>query len=720
MALRVAENAAPSRELDLSVRTLFVRATDPECLLPGGEFVERVRAELRRVYPETGDPSQFEDLQYQAATWASDEVGRYRALAHQACGNDVQAVLARRAVLGCAPLGLMSGAWLQWLSSMATVDDDITLRILALYASDVGVGHPRASRGSWYLTLLRQLQLSEHAAPPANLTLDQRIADEAFYLPALLLTMSRRPEDFLPEILGADLCLRTVGLLPPLTVVRESTAAGVNWTAIDPGAARIEDEQAAVERARVTVNAFLAGASRDEAERVNLGIGWALAALRSWSEGLYGELDASRDPAYEMAELLRLRAREGAVYHHDFKLEGRSLSDWLKDAQTDPVPLLNALAASRLIKPGRSEASPLVNSLIGERGPMFRVFSPVDVSIIRRWIDSLPANGSGTPAAPPRATGLRESAPGILRLLDEPSPQEGRPPGDLREAYYLLQSRTLTPALRRYALDYVSGWLSRSRHKIDKSQLPLPAEWTPEGLRPWLAEQHDRHAQEFEENGQAAVPSREEFIESSLQLAPLTMIDGAWLQGFTDYDYASSEIGFFLFETYWDELGNGEVRLNHPRIYRELIAEMGYELPPTGSREFAYWPGFKDSSFELPVYWLSVSRFPRTFMPEILGLNLAMELSGVGGTYRRARIALQTYGFSTLFVDLHNTIDNVATGHSAWAADAIDTYMAGIPASRGPHGRENVWDRIRTGYRSLNPPTGFWARRAARRAKPTV
>src|SRR6185503_16242456 len=162
---------------------------------------------------------------------------------------------------------------------------------------------------------------------------------------------------------------------------------------------------------------------------------------------------------------------------------------------------------------------------------------------------------------------------------------------------------------------------------------------------------------------------------------------GSWLQGFTDYELASSEIGHSLFAIYWDELGNGEASLNHPRIYREVLRGMGVDLPPTASPEFARWTGFRDASFELPVYWLCVGRFPRTFLPEVLGLNLAMELSGVGGTYRRARLALKAYGFSTRFVDIHNTIDNVATGHSAWAADAVDSLMAALPETPGPGGR---------------------------------
>jgi len=189
------------------------------------------------------------------------------------------------------------------------------------------------------------------------------------------------------------------------------------------------------------------------------------------------------------------------------------------------------------------------------------------------------------------------------------------------------------------------------------------------------------------------------------------------LQGFTDYEHAAAEHGHFLFETYFDELGNGVPGLNHPLIYREVLIEMGVHLPATDSAEFANWPGFKDGSFELPVYWLSIGRQPRTFMPEIFGLNLAMELSGVGGSYRRAHIDLRHHGFSTRFVDIHNTIDNVATGHSAWAADTIDAYMSAILVAQGVEAQAAAWERIQAGFRSLNPPTGFWARRAARRAR---
>src|SRR5207302_11236471 len=121
-------------------------------------------------------------------------------------------------------------------------------------------------------------------------------------------------------------------------------------------------------------------------------------SLRRWSDALYLELDAARDPAFEMAELLHLRAREGAIYHQRYRLQGRQLSDWLQASRHDASGFLAALAASSLVRPGRSRSSPLVSGLIAENGHMFRVFAPQDLGIICRLIDSLATRWRSTGA----------------------------------------------------------------------------------------------------------------------------------------------------------------------------------------------------------------------------------------------------------------------------------------------------------------------------------
>ncbi|MFC9943875.1 iron-containing redox enzyme family protein [Streptomyces pratensis] len=697
---------------DLAYRSLYHRATDPEGVFPDESWSRGIRTEIRRLREPDHTTADLDALRPLVTAWAEDERRRFRAVRGDDDGT--AAVLSGRAALACAPLAVEDGAWLQWVTSPGNADDPSALALLALFASDVGVSRPRASRGSAHVALLREAGLAEYAVPASRLALDRRIADRDFYLPAVLLAMSRLPDSFLPEILGADLCLRAAGPLPPLVAVSNSRAGAreVRPPAVGEDLGR---DGLGAGRRWETVRSCLAPLGCGS-ERVAEGFSWAWAALRRWSRDVYEDLERAKDPAYAMAELLRARAREGAVYHHRYPLAGRTISAWLTECRHDPTGFLKALAASDLVRPGHSDGSRLVNALILQRGPMFRVFSPQDLAVIRRWIDSLPTEGSGACAGPPAPPVHSCPAPVALRPRGKRRLAEGPDPTDLRSAYHLLQHRPLTPALRRYTDDYVRGWLGRARHGIDGDPGTMPAQWPADGLRPWLLDQHERHDRDWESSRDNPLPTRDELIDSTVQLAPLTLIDGAWLQGFTDYELASSEHGYFLFETYFDELGNGVAGLNHPLIYRQVLAGMGVELPPTASWEFVRWQGFDERSFALPVYWLSVGRYPQTFLPEVLGLNLAMELSGVGGGYRRAHTALRKYGFSTRFVDIHNTIDNVATGHSAWAADAVDAYMASVLKTRGTAAQAADWQRVRTGYRSLDPPDGWAARRAARRA----
>ena len=155
-----------------------------------------------------------------------------------------------------------------------------------------------------------------------------------------------------------------------------------------------------------------------------------------------------------------------------------------------------------------------------------------------------------------------------------------------------------------------------------------------------------------------------------------------------------------------EEIGEGKPEEHHANIYRDLLAAMGDAAPPVDSWEFAKWPRLRDSSFDVPTLWLSISCFPRHFLPEILGLNLAVEIAGIGGPYMEARDTLRRFGYPTLFVDVHNAADNVAAGHSAWAMNAIKRYMDGEAERVGPHHLDHTWHRVWAGVRATLPQIG--------------
>ncbi|WP_406631718.1 hypothetical protein [Amycolatopsis sp. WGS_07] len=464
---RSSDQAADDDPAALSVRTVFARACEPECASLPDALRSEIVAELSRADGGPRDAAAVSE-------WAAAQRERFAALFATADSEGCADVLVRRAALACAPLASVSGAWLQWMSEPGNAEEAVTMRVLALYAGDVGAGHPRASRGSAYLSLLQHLRVAVHAHPASQLAQDRRIADRSFSLPAFALTMSRHPNAYRGEIIGLDLCLREAGLLPPLDGVQARHPHGIGWDALDPSLARTPDGPSAVDDARALAAAFAESAGASGAAAVERGFAWAFAALREWCDEVYDELDAARDPGFEMAELVQSRAREASAYHDRFNVQGRLLKDWLVEARTDPIPFLGALANSRLVRPGRSEASRLTGALVSEKGRMFRVFPDQDLDTIRRWIDALPTD-------PAQRAEWRPPAHQPRRITLRPAPDsgDGDAPGDIRQAYTALLQRKTTPAVRQYAQRYVEKRLARCRSDME----PSPGRCRPSSRR---------------------------------------------------------------------------------------------------------------------------------------------------------------------------------------------------------------------------------------------
>jgi hypothetical protein len=188
--------------------------------------------------------------------------------------------------------------------------------------------------------------------------------------------------------------------------------------------------------------------------------------------------------------------------------------------------------------------------------------------------------------------------------------------------------------------------------------------------------------------------SRTAVIERIRQLAPFNQTDGAWLHTISRVG-PIDEVISQLFAIWADEIGSGDVALNHANLYTDLMHQVGIYTPDIASREYASDPRFVNSAFTVPVFQLAISQFSQEFLPEILGMTLQLEWEVIG--IKRTMKLLDHWGIDTHFYEMHVGIDNASTGHGAKARAAIQLFLDQAFQRGGDELRQRLWRRIWTG-----------------------
>jgi hypothetical protein len=553
------------------------------------------------------------------------------------------------------------GAYLLRLHSRASGDGDLNDSVAVAFSQDM------ASQG----ITLPELHDSAFAFDP-------RVESWAFTLPLLLLGLSLFPRRYKAQILGVTLFFaehitmslfgnqsRCFRLQSANKSVNISNARSAILSCLDITTIDVENGYNA---ARTLYTHFL-----------------EMLSTTLQDEELFSP----------QGKFLSLLARFGSTpfgYHTKGKMGGKPIDYWFDPKNFCPGKVLQALAKSPYVVPGAPERSRLLTALTKPEGPMFRIFSDEDLDVIADWIKDLPAdrnvNLTGiTMPSPPQSPKKSEFSGKAREVVQK---------FNLREMYYQLINFDDFPLERERAYAYAQKWLADCGRNLKKAPSELPFnEYSHEGLDSWLEHHHAKQVSSYTPLTDCPEEAREDVVDTGLQLSPLTRIDGAWLRAFTSPAWVNTKVGGLLYHIYADELGNGNIKEHHGNIYRDLVKSMGFELAEFHQKAFADAKAFEDSSFEVPVFWLSISLFPRQFLPEILGLNLAMELSGVGGEYRRSGDVLAYYGYSSQFTALHNSIDNIITGHTAWAVSAIKSHMDDISVLGGKLEVTQHWHRRR-------------------------
>jgi len=447
--------------------------------------------------------------------------------------------------------------------------------------------------------------------------------EQAFELPLFLLAIARFPVTFRPELVGLTVYYYTCGLFPLV----EGFERALGTQSVDtqflsdhkPRPELSNEARIALKLARL-VNQVSCSRKREH-QNWRMAVGFSAGYLLS--QGLVEEFERfcakDGDSAEElMANIVKKLAEHASEYHSALTLENRGMDKWMGS----PREFLAALARSRYVDLDSPNDSPLLKGFVELSGPMFGVLTPEDIEVLKSWLYHIASDspGSNVPAEPQRETkGFIE-----VELRGTGSTNGTWPLGfvrkqrrtyvSLRELYHQLLNIEEFPEARLTAGCYLARLfrLIRMSNIVRVPSTPC-VNGGPDGIDRWVAERHSVQIKSYNAGSGESIPTREDLVASTIKLAPMVFIDGAWLQNSIAIGADCDMISSRFFRIFSDEIGNGIKGRNHANIFRELLKQMGVKMPEFGTLEFAMWSGFQSSAFAVPVLWLALSQFPREY-----------------------------------------------------------------------------------------------------------
>ena len=595
-----------------------------------------------------------------------------------------------RVVRELGPTGLSDGAWLRGWVQVTMVESAAGMRMLRqlmLRLGDPGSGEGHAAR---FAALLQSL-----GTPPESITRwewaeSAPCADISYEHALLGLCLGFFPSAFSLETLGFNLWMASVGPCPLLdALVPTLRERGADLRYIERC-----DRASLVDLARHAVLCALAESDTPERRsRIARGLAAARASYLRWELAMLGR-NVPFSPRDFVLEAIRRKARFAIEHHRDVHLRSSNVAELLARGGDAHELLLDKLATSALVRRGDPDQSRFISHSISIDGPMFDAFTAPEKLDLREWIKRLAA--PGVPTAP---------RPEPVPLAGLYTPPED--PGDLerfaferygeldnRELYYLCANADLHPPIILFARALVENALEQLYQALDSdprlgSMNPPP--YSERSAAAMVAEQHEKNVRS---RSQADAEAEVRPGNGGPTNPIAAIFDGCWLQGFADVRRAVFEEYGWLFRIYASEHGDGELEWNHDLIFRRALTELGPDvmLPKTDRKLYDLFAIGIGS-----LATLAVSLNTQHFLPEILGLNLGIEATGVGGEYLDNWKAAEREGTGSyhkaLAARLHNSIDNYADGHTKWSLSAVQAFMRRVKET-SPSELDAQWRRI--------------------------
>jgi hypothetical protein len=593
-----------------------------------------------------------------------------------------------------APLGLVDGAWLRGFSQANWVETDVGMLVLKQLMTRFGDPGSSEAYVQRYAALLKSVGVPPDSISRWEWTEAQPCTGVSYEHALLGLCLGFFPSALGLEALGYNLWMTSVGPCPLLERLAEGLRRrGACLRYLDQHPAQTFTELA---RRAVDLAVRQAGEGAAEAaQRVARGFAAAQRSYQRWESAMLGR-NIPLTPRQFVTEAVKRKVRFAAEHHRDICLAKKNVGELMLGGDDAHEMLLDRMAASNLIRRGCPQESRFMTHSLSIEGPMFDAFTPAEKVDLEEWIVALgspegdrrtrlePVETIGQYTAPAEPNSLEEFA--LARFADATN----------NELYYYFANSDMFPAIGVFARHFVGTILDRLSQALDTDERlnsMAPPPYSERVVAELVAEQHEKNVRARETKKPAPKPESEKDGPDYKAAENIGAIfDGCWLQGFMDVRRADFEEYGWLFRIYASEHGDGEMTFNHSRIFRLEFANLGPDvmLPKTERRLYDL---FEVAIGSAATFGIALNT--RRFMPEILGLNLGIEASGVGGEYleRWKRAEGKGLTYEALAARLHNSIDNYADGHTKWSLSAVQSYMRRVKDGT-PSQMASQWHRI--------------------------
>ncbi|MGB8840951.1 MAG: iron-containing redox enzyme family protein, partial [Aliidongia sp.] len=589
-----------------------------------------------------------------------------------------------------AALSLLGDCWLDTVSQPATQPAVIVNILFGQRWNLLGQGCPARSCAA---LRRRSLETAGIFLPPitdAGFAAAAGTGRTTALQAAFLLSLSRYPASYLPELVGIHAAYHALQLDDHLTALAPVVSAEAALGALDAYLDRLDGETASECLARRLVDAI----------RVFVGLEQAQAEMLAE----LAQRMAGRSLDVQVAAIVRRHARFAGKQHGRIRIGGKLLSDRFAEADLDLTAFLQDFKQSGYLRADGKGGCRFIDAT-KSGGAMFGIFSEEEARILNAWAERaqqtidvpvfLAPDGPDEMFADAWLTGIRNRPARHIVF-------EATPALDDRTLFYRLVNFENFPNSLRIALARAQEGLVRAELLYEKGALGRYTDarffdYSPEALLSRVESIYwcklvDPYVPLTD------IPPREEVVFGQKIFALGSLIDGSWA-------FRSGSTGRYeriadatLFGIYADEMGLGDIQKNHITLIHRVLSNLGLNLPHIRDESFIDQDEIPDNFYAFPLNQLSLGLFPDRFYPEILGYNLGIEMFGLGELRLHEMQKLKHWGFDPIYEKVHLSIDNLSAGHAQQAVTIIRAHLDDTERRYGTAASAIEWRRIWNGY----------------------